>query len=89
MSTVRRDLENALASWSHDGREADAATGVIFASVIAVMRKRFPKITVAELELLLADTRNHTLELLDGLITDSIDLNDAINIVATRFFGRT
>jgi hypothetical protein len=52
--TVRGDLQNALDSWTFDGGEAFELVEQMFTDVVAAVRKRFPDVTLAEAELLLA-----------------------------------
>jgi hypothetical protein len=85
--TVRDDLEMALTSWTTDGRVADTAADTIMDRVIAVLRRRFPNIPRAEFELLLAGERGHAENLLDSLITGTVSLDNAVDVVASRFFG--
>lgn len=85
--TIEDDLENELASWTADANTAAAAASAIMTAVIAVLRRRFPFVLYAELELLLADVRRDAEDLLNSLITGTINLDDAVDIVAERFMG--
>jgi len=84
--TFRQELENALASWAADCGEAYAATQTIFDGVIAALRRRFPAIKRHEIDLLLGDARRETEQLLDELITGSVDVGAVVD-VCVRFTG--
>jgi hypothetical protein len=70
-----------------DERTADTAAATIMDSAIAVLRRRFPEVPRAELELLLADVRAHAKDLLDLLITGTVALDTAAAVVTERFLG--
>jgi hypothetical protein len=85
--SIRRDLRDALESWTSDGGEAFEVSEQMFANIVAVIRKQFPGMTLSEAELLLADVRRDTEDSLFGLLCNTITIGAAIDIVASRFFG--
>jgi hypothetical protein len=85
--TVRVDLQHALESWTSDGSEAFEISEQAFTNIIAVIRKRFAGLTLAEAELLLADVRRDTEDSLFALLRNTVTVGEVIDIVATRFCG--
>jgi hypothetical protein len=85
--TVYDDLEGALMSWATDASAASAVTETIFTSVIAALRRRFPDAGRAELELLLADARRDADDMLDSMITGTVPIDTAVDIIIKRFIG--
>jgi hypothetical protein len=84
--TIRDDLASALMSSASDGREADTATKMIFDGVAAALLRRFPGLNRDDIDFALADVQGRTNDLLDQLITGAINLDAAIDVIATRFF---
>jgi len=85
--TIRRDLRDALESWTADGSEAFDVADEIATSVIAVLRKRFAGISFTELELLLADVQREIENTFFELVHNTVDRDAAADIIAGRFFG--
>jgi hypothetical protein len=85
--TIRRELQNALESWTADVSEAFAIAATVIASVIAVLRKRFPGMAFSELELLLADVQHEIENIYFDLVHNTVDRDAVVDIIATRFFG--
>jgi hypothetical protein len=80
-------LQNALETWILDGSEAFAVAETIVVGVIAVLRKRFPNLSVFELELLLADVRRDIENMLFGIVHNTVDRDAAVDVIVSRFFG--
>jgi hypothetical protein len=89
MLTSSQDLYDLLGPRASNGAEAFPLVDELFAGVRAALRRdpRFASIKQLELELLLADLRRDTVQLLFNLLHEQLDLHDTINIVAQRFFG--
>lgn len=85
--TISDDVERALLSWAADERTAANAATTIMDAMVAVLRRRFPDVPRAELELLLADVRADAEDLLDLLITGTVALDTAAAVVTERFLG--
>ncbi len=85
--TLRHELKRALASYAAEGHTAEGATRTIFEGVIAVLRRRFPYIDRAEFDLLLAEVRIHTEDLLDALVTSTVALDAAVEVTMAEFFA--
>jgi hypothetical protein len=82
MNSIRCDLENALATWTSDGDEAFEIAEQMFDSVIATIRKRYPDLSLAAAELLLADAKRDAEADLFALLHNTLDRDDAIDVVA-------
>jgi hypothetical protein len=84
--TIHDDIAGALESRAASGRVADKIIDAILDRVIAALRRRFPAVTRAEFELLLADARMRAEELLDARITDTVHIDTVLDLIE-RFFG--
>jgi hypothetical protein len=85
--TIRRDLDGALRSWAVGDWEAYEVVGEIIDAAITALRKRLPELTRGDLDLLLADTRRDAERTVCALISGTVHVDTAVNIVASRFFG--
>jgi hypothetical protein len=59
----------------------------LFASVAATIRRQFPDLTGAAVELLLADPRRDAEEDLFRLLHNTIELSTPVDLMAGRFLG--
>jgi hypothetical protein len=59
----------------------------IFTSVTISLHKHFPNVTRAEFDSILADPRRSVEDALADALDRTINLDNVIDIVATRFFG--
>jgi hypothetical protein len=85
--SVREDLEGALATRAASEYVAGSVVHAIFNNLLKTLRVRFPDVTHDELDLLLADDRRTTEEILDEMITGTVYVDEAVDVIAQRFFG--
>ena len=85
--TVRAELMTALDSWTSDGSEAFVATDKIFARVRIILHENLSNKSLHEIDLLLADLKRDTREELHNLLRNTLDRDEAIDLVVRRFFG--
>ena len=85
--TVRAELMNALDSWTSDGSEALAVIDKIFARTRIILHEHIGNKSLHEIDLLLADVKRDTREELHDLLVNTVDRNEAVDLVVRRFFG--
>jgi hypothetical protein len=87
--SASEQLYAVLKPRASDGELADRFVDELFARVIAVVRKdtRFTSLTLLELELKFADLHRDFAARLFGLLHEQLDLHDAVDLIASRFFG--
>jgi hypothetical protein len=80
---LTRDISDLLEARANNGHGASRYVEVLFAKIIAALRRdpRFATITLFELELLLADERNEAEKFLFNALRDRVQLDDAIDAV--------
>jgi len=85
--TIRTDLQSVLETRISDGSEAYAIVEEAFADIIAIIRKRYPDLTFAAAELMLADAKRDAEDLLFGQLRGTVDAGEVIDVVVQRFLG--
>jgi hypothetical protein len=85
--TTRRELANALETWTADGSEAFILVDKMFGCVRSLLHQLNPDLTFLELDLRLADLQRDAREELYDLLHNTVDRDVAVDIIAVRFFG--
>lgn len=85
--TVRTELMNALDSWTSDGSEAVAVTDKIFTRARTILHEHLGNKSLHEVDLLLADLKRDTHDELHDLLCNTVDRDEAVDLVVRRYFG--
>jgi site-specific DNA-methyltransferase (adenine-specific) len=85
--TIRTELMNALDSTTSDGGEAFIVTDKIFARARTILHEHLSNKSLHEVDLLLADLKRDTREELHDLLRNTVDRDEAVDLIVRRYFG--